>query len=70
MTAIPKSVLKSFRAVAKRLFGRARDDSIWLSVIATAEGLVLRSACNDTAIEHRVRDQFATETDRNGAGPI
>jgi len=58
MTTLPKLVLKSFRATAKRLFGRARNDSIWLSVTATPEELVLRSACSDTVLEYRVRDQF------------
>jgi hypothetical protein len=62
MTTVPKSVLKSFRATARRLFGRARNDSIWLSVIATPEELVLRSACSDVALEYRVRDQFEPAT--------
>jgi hypothetical protein len=62
MTTIPKSVLKSFRATAKRLFGRSRNDSIWLSVTATPEELVLRSACGDMALEYRVRDQFEPAT--------
>lgn len=62
MTTVPKSVLKSFRAAAKRLFGRGRNDSIWLAVIATTEELVLRSVCSDTALEYRVRDQFEPAT--------
>jgi hypothetical protein len=62
MTTISKSVLKSFRAVAKRLFGRARNDSIWLAVSATAEELVLRSVWNDLALEYRVRDQSEPST--------
>ncbi|HEX4143087.1 MAG TPA: hypothetical protein VHY91_06025 [Pirellulales bacterium] len=62
MTTIPKSVLKSFRATAKRIFGRGRNDSIWLSVTATPEELFLRSVSSDTAIEYRVQDQFEPAT--------
>lgn len=62
MTTLPKSVLKSFHAVAKRLFGRGRNESVWLAVIATPEELVLRSAWNNAALEYRVRDQFEPAT--------
>ncbi len=58
MIAIPKSVLKSFRAMAKRLFGRARHESVWLSVVAAPEVLVLRAARGDAALEHRLRGRF------------
>jgi len=62
MIPMPQSVLKSFRAVAKRLFGRARNDSVWLSVTATPEKLVLRAAWNDSALECRVQSQFDPAT--------
>ena len=62
MTTIYKSVIKSFRATAKRVFGRGRNDSIWLSVTATPEELVLRSVWNDAVLEYRVRDQFEPAT--------
>jgi hypothetical protein len=62
MTIIPESVLRSFHAVTKRLFGRARHDSVWLSVTATPEQLALRTAWNDLALEFRIQNRFEPAT--------
>ena len=56
---ISPQILSRHREAALR---PCRNDSIWLSVIATPEELVLRSAWNDVALEYRVRDQFEPAT--------